>query len=191
MAKAKTNQTAGKTAKKHGKRQGGNTIVAFVFGMVFGLVIAFGVAMYVSKAKLPFSGVDTQGAVANVNPGPGNIPPDPNSALYNRTGSADSNAVAPVTSSAPPAAMPNNAGNQPVAQTVYYLQLGSFRNREDAEQLRARLAFVGTESEIVVGDSNGTEVNRVRVGPFASANDAYLARAPLTKGGFEATVVKE
>lgn len=196
MAKAKTNQTAGKTAKKHGKRQGGNTIVAFVFGMVFGLVIAFGVAMYVSKAKLPFSGVDTQGAVANVNPGPGNIPPDPNSALYNRTGSTDPNAVTPVTSGAPPAAgaatgAPDNAGNQPVAQTVYYLQLGSFRNREDAEQLRAKLAFVGTESEIVVGDSNGTEVNRVRVGPFASANDAYLARAPLTKGGFEATVVKE
>ncbi|GLR25531.1 MULTISPECIES: SPOR domain-containing protein [Limnobacter] len=195
MAKAKSNPSSGKSAKKPGKRQGGNTIVAFVFGMVFGLVIAFGVAMYVSKAKLPFSGVDTQGAVANVNPGPGNIPPDPNSALYNKTGSGDANAVAPVTSSTPPdataPAAAGNSGNQPVAQTVYYLQLGSFRNREDAEQLRAKLAFVGTESEIVVGDSNGTEVNRVRVGPFASANDAYLARAPLTKGGFEATVVKE
>ncbi|MDX1669047.1 MAG: SPOR domain-containing protein, partial [Limnobacter sp.] len=74
---------------------------------------------------------------------------------------------------------------------LYFLQVGSFRNREDAEQLRARLAFVGIESEIAVGQVNDAVVNRVRVGPFTSANEAYQARIPLTKGGFEATVVKE
>ncbi|HEX4878639.1 MAG TPA: SPOR domain-containing protein [Limnobacter sp.] len=170
----------------------GNAIPAFVFGMVFGLLIALGVALFVSKAKLPFSGASTQGAEPNVSPGPGNGVPDPNTAIY---GKANVNqgqvlAVNPSEGQTEPAqTQPEQI--EPVAKPLYFLQLGSFRNREDAEQLRAQLAFVGTESEIAVGEVNGSVVNRVRVGPFNSANEAYQARIPLTKGGFEATVVKE
>jgi cell division protein FtsN len=185
MAKAKSSTVA---------KQHGGSAVSFIFGMVFGLVIAFGVAMYVSKAQLPFSGAKTQAAVANVSPGPNKAPPDPNNALYKRAGNQAKATESKSDTSLeadPIAAIAQNEGNQPVARTVYYLQLGSFRNREDAEQLRARLAFVGTESDVVVGDVNGSVVNRVRVGPFTSANEAYLARIPLTKSGFEASVVKE
>ncbi len=169
----------------------GNTIPAFVFGMVFGLLIALGVALYVGKSSPPFSGAETQGAVPNVSPGPGNSPPDPNTGIYNKA-NANQNGVVTVN--------PGDEGDliasmatqpEPIAQTVYFLQVGSFRNREDAEQLRAQLAFVGTESEIAVGEVNGNVVNRVRVGPFGTANEAYQARIPLTKGGFEAAVVKE
>jgi cell division protein FtsN len=176
-------------------RARGNAVPAFVFGMVFGLLIALGVALFVSKSQLPFSGAETQGAVPNVSPGPGNSPPDPNSAIY---GKANANQASVVTTDPfqqgtepQPADSSPSAQAEPVAQAVYFLQVGSFRNREDAEQLRAKLAFVGTESEIAVGEVNGNVVNRVRVGPFGSANEAYQARIPLTKGGFEATVVKE
>ncbi|HEX4844343.1 MAG TPA: SPOR domain-containing protein [Limnobacter sp.] len=170
----------------------GNTIPAFVFGMVFGLLIALGVALFVSKTQLPFSGASTQGAQPNVSPGPGNGVPDPNSAIYGKANVNPGQVVAVNPSEGQgdaPAAVPEQV--EPVARTLYFLQLGSFRNREDAEQLRAQLAFVGTESEIAVGEVNGNVVNRVRVGPFNSANEAYQARIPLTKGGFEATVVKE
>jgi cell division protein FtsN len=182
-------------AKPQIRKSLGNTIPAFVFGMVFGLLIALGVALFVSKSQLPFSGAETQGAVPNVSPGPGNSPPDPNSAIYGKANASQGNVVTidpfqqgtePQTGDATP-----TERIEPVAQTIYFLQLGSFRNREDAEQLRAQLAFVGTESEIAVGEVNGNVVNRVRVGPFGSANEAYQARIPLTKGGFEATVVKE
>jgi cell division protein FtsN len=188
-------------------RQMGASISTFIVGMVFGLLVALGVALYVTKAELPFSNAKTQAASPNLNPGPGQTPPDPNSSIYNRTGGtapglsvlqdqgnpASAPAAKPPTSisssTEAPAAAPKMA--EPVAQTVYYLQMGSFRNREDAENLRARLAFIGTESEIAVGDANGVTVNRVRVGPFTNANEAYQARVPLTKGGFEATVVKQ
>lgn len=185
-----TKKTPATKASKRPGRSAGNTVPAFVFGMVFGLLIALGVALFVTKTDLPFSGVSTQGAEAKVSPGPGNVTPDPNSAIYNKA-NASSASVVTTDPDAPPAPKPDPAAQQPVAQVVYFLQLGSFRNREDAEQLRAKLAFVGTESEIAVGEVNGAVVNRVRVGPFTSANEAYQARVPLTKGGFEATVVKE
>ncbi|WP_341237818.1 SPOR domain-containing protein [uncultured Limnobacter sp.] len=163
--------------------------------MVFGLLIALGVALFVSKSQLPFSGAETQGAVPNVSPGPGNSPPDPNTAIYGKANANQGNVVTidPFQQGTEPQTGDGTPIQQiePVAQAIYFLQLGSFRNREDAEQLRAQLAFVGTESEIAVGEVNGNVVNRVRVGPFGSANEAYQARIPLTKGGFEATVVKE
>lgn len=188
-------------------RQAGASIGTFIVGMVFGLLVALGVALYVTKAELPFSNAKTQAASPNLNPGPGQTPPDPNSSIYNRTGGTapgldaiqDPNAKAAAPEIKPPSSITSSTeapaaapkATEPVAQTVYYLQMGSFRNREDAENLRARLAFIGTESEIAVGDANGVTVNRVRVGPFTNANEAYQARVPLTKGGFEATVVKQ
>ena len=181
--------------KPQAKKSRGSAIPAFVFGMVFGLLIALGVALFVSKSQLPFSGVQTQGAIPNVSPGPGNGIPDPNAAIYGKANANQGNIVAmdPFKQGTEPQLGEGTPTQQvdPVAQTIYFLQLGSFRNRDDAEQLRAQLAFVGTESEIAVGEVNGNVVNRVRVGPFGSANEAYQARVPLTKGGFEATVVKE
>eukprot|EP01030_Chromulinospumella_sphaerica_P013439 gene13439-13215_t len=133
--------------------------------MVFGLLIALGVALFVSKSQLPFSGAETQGAVPNVSPGPGNSPPDPNSAIYGKANVNQGNVVTidPFQQGTEPQAGDATQTDQiePVAQTIYFLQLGSFRNREDAEQLRAQLAFVGTESEIAVGEVNGNVVNRV------------------------------
>lgn len=190
-----TSKKAQSRPKPQASKSFGKAVPAFVFGMVFGLLIALAVALYVSKSQLPFSGAETQGAVANVSPGPGNSPPDPNSAIYGKANANQGNVITidpfKQGTEPEPAEGTPTAETEPVAKTIYFLQVGSFRNREDAEQLRAQLAFVGTESEIAVGEVNGNVVNRVRVGPFGSANEAYQARIPLTKGGFEATVVKE
>lgn len=185
--------------------QRGGTTGAFVVGLVVGLAIALVVALYITKAELPFSNAKTQAASPNLKPGDGkSTPPDPNGSIYNRTGGAApgmsdlaAQPTPPAPASAPSAGNSINSSTQApapaqaVSQTQYFLQLGSFRNREDAENLRARLAFVGSEAEIAIGQVNGEEVNRVRVGPFNSANEAYQARVPLTKSGFEATVVKQ
>ncbi len=163
-------------------RQNGNA-VSFVFGAVFGLIIASGVVLYLNRAELPFSGASTQADLPDLSPGPNQAPPDPNQSINTAIqGSEDE--IAALNSSL-------NENLESSSRSSYYLQLGSFRDREEAERLRARLAFVGTESDIVVGQVNDVVVNRVRVGPFGSANQAYQARIPLTKGGFEATVVKD
>lgn len=193
MSNAKSGGKARSTKSSPKPRSAGRVIPAFVFGMVFGLLIALGVALFVSNTQLPFSGASTQGAETVVRPGPTGGTPDPNAAIYGRA-NANQNDIVTVNPSDEPAIAsldPSAGVPEPVAREVFFLQVGSFRNREDAEQLRAQLAFVGTESEVAVGEVNGNIVNRVRVGPFASANDAYQARIPLTRGGFEATVVKE
>lgn len=184
------------------KKSRGSTAVAFVFGMVFGLLIALGVALFVSKSSVSFSAANTpaapQAVAPKVSSNEGGALPDPNAAIHSKI-NAKPDLVTSVTQgdptgqtgapqAAPPAAQPDS---KPVSQAMYFLQLGSFKNRDDAEQLRAKLAFLGTESEVSVGEVNGTTVNRVRVGPFSSANAAYQARVPLTKGGFDAAVVKE
>lgn len=163
-------------------RQNGSA-VSFVFGIVFGLLISLGVVLYLNKAELPFSGVSTQADVPDLAPGPNQAPPDPNESIYSAIEGAEDE-IAALNSNL-------NRDSESTTRASYYLQVGSFRNRDDAEQLRARLAFVGTESEIVVGQVNDMIVNRVRIGPFGNANQAYQARIPLTKGGFEATVVKD
>ncbi|MCQ8895384.1 SPOR domain-containing protein [Limnobacter humi] len=198
MAKTSSAKPGSPASKTKARRSSsGNTVQAFVFGMVFGLLIALGVALFVTRTELPFSGSSTQGADAKPALPDNGSTRDPNAAIYGRA-NANSAQMVTVDPDQPKAAAPSApagaisaTSSQPVAQTQYFLQLGSFKNREDAEQLRAKLAFVGSESEISVGEVNGTTVNRVRVGPFSSATEAYQARVPLTKGGFEATVVKE
>lgn len=177
-------QSRKRTAIAPKKNQKGSA-TAFIYGMVFGLAIALVVAFVLKKAELPFSGVDTQADIPTFAIGPNQSPPDPNASIYNKAQSSGGNGIVMVDPNSVP------SSGQPVASNRFYLQVGSFRNREDAEKLKARLAFVGSEAEIAIGEVNGDIVNRVRVGPFISANEAYQARIPLTKSGFEATVVRE
>lgn len=172
-----------KSSSSVAKQKGSAT--TFIYGMVFGLAIALVVAFVLKKAELPFSGVDTQADVPNLTVGPNQSMPDPNQAIYQKSQSSGGNGIVQVD---PGGTM---ASGQPSSVNRFYLQVGSFRNREDAERMKARLAFVGTEAEIAIGEVNGDIVNRVRVGPFISSNEAYQARIPLTKSGFDAAVVKE
>lgn len=179
-------------------RAAGSALSNFVLGMVAGLGVALVVALFVVRTELPFSGENTQGSEIKVKPTPGNTTPDPNGAIYSKANAdiappKEEGLPAAVADPTPSPSTPASPGTsaQPTPQSQYFLQLGSFRNRDDAEQLKAQLAMSGTESETSVAMVNGVQVNRVRVGPFNSANDAYKARAPLTKSGFEAAVVKD
>ncbi|HET9482766.1 MAG TPA: SPOR domain-containing protein, partial [Xanthomonadales bacterium] len=53
----------------------------------------------------------------------------------------------------------------------YFLQTGSFRSSEDAEQMKARLALMGLRAQVVSVDINGQQWHRVRVGPYATARE--------------------
>ncbi|GAA5237093.1 SPOR domain-containing protein [Verticiella sediminum] len=91
-------------------------------------------------------------------------------------------AVAPPANAKPPAAAP--AGR-------YVLQVGAFRVLEDAEALKARLAFLGFDVRLQQAQVNGVLVNRVQVGPYARLDDMNRARARLAENKVEATVVRQ
>ena len=73
----------------------------------------------------------------------------------------------------------------------YILQLASFKNQQDAEELKARIAFSGQIAYIQSIDVNGTQWHRVRVGPFDSSREADKQKRQLEQNGHKALVLKE
>lgn len=74
---------------------------------------------------------------------------------------------------------------------TYLLQAGSFRTREQADQLRARLALLGVETDVQTVTVNNKQTwHRVRVGPFHNLRDLNTARSLLKKNGIDAILIR-
>ena len=87
-------------------------------------------------------------------------------------------------------AQPLNARPGDNTSGTYILQAGSFRNRSDAEQMKARLALLGTVANIQVVTVNGTIWHRVRIGPVEGARRTDGVRMMLQDNGIETLVLK-
>ncbi len=79
---------------------------------------------------------------------------------------------------------------QPPENITYFLQVGSFRKFEQADGLKAQLAFIGVESEIQRIPSNGEDWLRVRVGPFTNKRDLNRVRNRLYRENINSMVVE-
>lgn len=104
----------------------------------------------------------------------------------NVTPMADTSATA---AAVPPAANTNNAAPAVATSTEaspnYLLQAGSFQNRQDAENHRARLLLLNMSVNIVPGVVSGRTFHRVQVGPFAGRQRVEQARAMLSEQGID------
>ena len=72
----------------------------------------------------------------------------------------------------------------------YILQVGSFREKSDAEQQKARLALLGETADIQSVTVNGPAWHRVRIGPVSGARQADEKRTKLSNNGIESLVMK-
>jgi cell division protein FtsN len=72
----------------------------------------------------------------------------------------------------------------------YLLQVGSFRQAGDAEQLKARLALIGIVARIQTVTVNEATWNRVRIGPVNGARKADELRNQLAENGIDSLVMK-
>lgn len=179
-------------------RQTGSTLTGVILGLLAGLVVALGVAMYVTKAPMPFASKSAPTAPAAPVPAPaeGAPPPDPNTLLLPKETrdfipAPNIQATTPgagTASGAPAASAP--VAPVPAAATLFYLETGRFRSVEDAEQMRVRLMLASVEASVVEVVTDTGSPYRVRVGPFNTAEDAYRARTRVTENGFEARLVK-
>lgn len=77
------------------------------------------------------------------------------------------------------------------AQSTYILQVGSFRSPDEAESLKARLAFMGLQATIqpVTVNKNQRWI-RVRVGPFPSFKQAEQVQTRLKRNNITAMLLK-
>lgn len=74
---------------------------------------------------------------------------------------------------------------------IYYLQVGSFKTGKQAEQVKAKMALLGLESDVqTVTIDNQQTWHRVRVGPFDELRELNRVRTQLQDQGVEAIVLK-
>lgn len=94
-------------------------------------------------------------------------------------------------------ATPSQRGGQVASVTapenpaVYLLQAGAYRSPTEAESMKARLALMGFETQVMAADVNGSILHRVRVGPYSGLDAMNRARARLAENGIEATVLRQ
>ena len=73
----------------------------------------------------------------------------------------------------------------------YLLQVGSFREMSDAEQMKARLALLGVVARVQTVTVNDATWHRVRVGPVGSAREADDIRTRLAENRIDSLVLKD
>lgn len=75
-------------------------------------------------------------------------------------------------------------------QDHYILQVGSFRNAKEADQMKAQLALLGSIATIQKVTVNGQTWHRVRIGPFQGARKADEMRRMLSDNKIDTLVMK-
>jgi cell division protein FtsN len=194
----------------HPRRERGGTLTGIIVGLILGLLIAVGVAITINKTPLPF--VDKISKQAQ----PAGELGDPNKTLpggarerreqLTDKDPAVQQATPPVTPqttpqvTTPPA--PERSRDKektsstaavdpaPDERFTYYLQAGAFREPNDAEATKAKLALMGVAANISERQSDLGTLYRVRVGPFADVETMNRTRVRLSDNGVDVAVVR-
>ena len=197
------------------KKSGGGTLVGMFIGLVLGVVAAAGVVLYLNKSPLPFNKqvLENNGAQSNkaqpaqpmALPGkPGDPIPEKRFQFYDiLPGKAD---AVPEKAAKPEAqkeelkkeekkeepkkeeAKKDEAKKEEPkeSKTPLFLQAGSFSTAQDADNQKAKLAFMGVEAVIQQVMIQDRTLFRVRVGPYMKIDELNKVRAELAKAGIEA-----
>ncbi|MAQ71421.1 MAG: hypothetical protein CL565_04425, partial [Alphaproteobacteria bacterium] len=80
------------------------------------------------------------------------------------------------------------ASTLPVADSGYYIQVGSFSNQANARNLTSSLSDIGP-TEMVTIDRNGLPIHKVRVGPLPSQQVALNILPQIVDRGYSDAIV--
>jgi cell division protein FtsN len=99
----------------------------------------------------------------------------------------------PLQHTTPPVApvAPSKPADSAAAKTTYFLQAGSFQNSDDAEKVKAKLAFIGMEANVQPATIPDKGVwYRVRLGPYHGADEMNAALNTLKQNGINAAPIR-
>ena len=179
--------------------QYGGTILGFVLGLGAGLAIALAIAFYLSKnTPQERPGVRAPNLPMTIKPAATpteseSVPAEPvdlNKPLHGKSSSPA--AADPIgdlvnskksTESAPVAASPKG-------DAIYFLQVGAFAKRADADAQKANLAIQGIQTQLSEVTADGNTLWRVRSGPYSSVEESNPARDKLNSLGIKPTLIK-
>ena len=162
---------------------------SFTAGVVVSLIITAGVFIWVNNAPIPF--------VSKVQQVSSNVDEqlldgksiDPNRKLYDAgQGEQQRQGVVTVTAN----------GNAPAEDSTevinterFWVQAGTFATNEEAEAMRASIAFIGLDAQISSIRQAGKRVYLVRIGPFDTADNAEEIRQSLADNAIQGTVIHQ
>ena len=192
------------------KKSGGGTLVGMFIGLVLGVGMAAGVVWYLNKSPLPFVDRAQPPARAEANakngqpsqplalPGkPGDAVPEKRFQFYDiLPGKADAVPDKAAKPEAKPAETKKEEKKEDKkeeakeSKTPLFLQAGSFSTAQDADNQKAKLAFMGMEAVVQQVMIQDKTFYRVRVGPYTKIDELNKVRAELAKSGIEAQLAK-
>ena len=202
-----------RTAKK--KAHGG-TLIGMFIGLVIGVGIAAGVVWYMNKSPLPFNrqvmappaapeGNKTANGKATPQNGdgqplalpgkPGDPIPEKRFQFYDilpgKSDAVPGKADKPVAKEEPKKEEKKEEPKESKeSKTPLFLQAGSFSSPDDADNQKAKLAFMGVEAVIQQVMIQDKTLYRVRVGPYTKIDELNKVRAQLAKAGIDAQLAK-
>ncbi len=98
---------------------------------------------------------------------------------------------APVQHAPASAVTPAKPADNAAAKATYFLQAGSFPNPDDAEKVKAKLAFMGMEANVQPANIPDKGMwYRVRLGPYHGADEMNAALSTLKQNGINATPIR-
>ena len=174
-------------------------LISFFLGLTLGLAVAAYIAFYVTKTPVPFldkvdgdissqqlSNIKSEeNAVVKIAPTEESIfladqlpnaivqqPQEAKSNFNNITRGRSPVVVAP--------SINNLEEDESQKRKAYFLQVGAFRALEEADRMRARLAFLGFEASIYKKNKKGNLFYRVRMGPYYDAEELKQIKARLS-----------
>ena len=186
------------------RRPRGNMLLGVVIGFALGVAVAGLIAFALTKSSNPFDG--KSGRI--VDPSAPNVAGSEREAARSGEPKFDFSKILPGVESRrsqesagdkTPAAPPAGTGPAPAAPSTaatdksgrLYLQAGAYQNAADAEDQRAKLALMGIEAALqTVNVADKGTLNRVRLGPFDSADEMNKVKSELLKRGVATVVIK-
>jgi cell division protein FtsN len=192
------------------KKSGGGTLIGMFIGLVIGVAIAAGVVWYLNSSPLPFNKqVQEQSPRATADPAagrseplalpgkPGDPVPEKRFQFYNiLPGKAE---AVPDPAAKPAKAKKEEKKEEKKAEAKeevkeskvpLFLQVGSFSTAQDADNQKAKLAFMGFEAVVQQVMIQERTLYRVRIGPYNKIDELNKVRAELAKSGIEAQLAK-
>jgi cell division protein FtsN len=108
------------------------------------------------------------------------------------TGAAPAAKASPAPSAGAKGAPGSSPGSpKAAAAETYFLQAGAYATEADADNMKARIAFVGLEAQVKpVNVADKGTLYRVRLGPYQSLDDANRIKAALSQNGVAAAIIK-
>ena len=191
------------------KKSGGGTLIGMFIGLVLGVGAAAGVVWYMNKSPLPFVDKsppprsEAAAAAANGKPAqplalpgkPGDAIPEKRFQFYDilpgKTDAVPDKEGKAVTVAKEDAKKDEKKVEESKeSKQPLFLQAGSFSTAQDADNQKAKLAFMGVEAvvqQVMVQDKT---YYRVRVGPYTKLDELNKTRTELAKSGIDASLAK-